>query len=59
MADQVAGNAGGMRAAGLLPVGYGGADGVRAVRCTLAAIRSAQEGRPTAVAEVDETFTAY
>jgi predicted dehydrogenase len=41
------------------PVRYGGADGVRAVRCTLAAIRSAQEGRPVPVAEVDETFTAY
>ena len=41
------------------PVRYGGADGVRAVRCTLAAIRSAQEGRPMPVAEVDATFTAY
>ena len=40
------------------PVRYGGADGVRAVRCTLATIRSAQEGRPVPVAEVDATFTA-
>ncbi len=42
-----------------LPVRYNGADGARAVRCTLAAIRSAQVGRPVKVAEVDETFTAY
>ena len=41
------------------PVRYNGADGVRAVRCTLAAIRSAQEGRPVKAAEVEETFTAY
>ncbi len=41
------------------PVRYNGADGVRAVRSTLAAIRSAQEGRPVKVAEVDETYTAY
>ena len=38
---------------------YGGEDGVRAVRCTLAVIRSAEEGRPVRVAEVDESFTAY
>ncbi len=40
-------------------VRYSGADGVRAVRCTLATIRSAQEGRPVRVAEVAEAFTAY
>ena len=38
---------------------YGGEDGVRAVRCTLAVIRSAEERRPVRVAEVDESFTAY
>lgn len=41
------------------PLRYGGEDGVRAVRCTLATIRSAQEGRPVRVAEVDESYTAY
>ena len=41
------------------PLRYGGEDGVRAVRCTLATIRSAEEGRPVRVAEVDEDFTAY
>ena len=40
-------------------VRYGGEDGVRAVRCTLAAIRSAQEGRPVPVAEVEESYKAY
>ena len=40
-------------------VRYGGEDGVRAVRCTLAAIRSAQEGRPVPVAEVEESYRAY
>ncbi len=38
---------------------YGGEDGVRAVRTTLATILSAEEGRPVRVAEVDEGFTAY
>ena len=38
------------------PVRY---DGVRAVRCTLAAIRSAQEGRPISMAEVKESYRAY
>ena len=38
---------------------YGGADGVHAVRCTLATILSAQEGRPVRVGEVDERYTAY
>ena len=41
------------------PLRYGGEDGVRAVRCTLATIRSAEERRPVRVAEVDEDFTAY
>ena len=41
------------------PLRYGGKDGVRAVRCTLATIRSAEERRPVRVAEVDEDFTAY
>ncbi len=40
-------------------VRYGGEDGVRAVRCTLAAICSAQEGRPVPVAEVEESYKAY
>jgi predicted dehydrogenase len=38
---------------------YGGEDGVYAVRCTLAAIRSAQEGRPVRVDEVEPDYTAY
>jgi len=41
------------------PLRYGGEDGVRAVRCTLATIRSAEKGRPIQVSEVDEDFTAY
>ena len=41
------------------PLRYGGEDGVRAVRSTLATICSAEEGRPVRVAEVDEDFTAY
>ncbi len=40
-------------------VRYDGEDGVRAVRCTLAAIRSAQEGRPIPMAEVEESYRAY
>ena len=35
---------------------YGGADGVRAVRCTLATIRSARENRPVGVDEIDPDF---
>jgi predicted dehydrogenase len=38
---------------------YGGEDGVRAVRCTLATIRSAQESRPVRVDEIEPEFTAY
>ncbi len=38
---------------------YGGEDGVRAVRTTLATILSAEEGRPVRVAEVNEGFAAY
>ena len=38
---------------------YGGEDGVHAVRCTLATIRSAQEGRPVRVEEIEAGFTAY
>lgn len=38
---------------------YGGEEGTHAVRCTLAAIRSAQEGRPVQVQEIGEAFTAY
>ncbi len=41
------------------PLRYGGEDGVRAVRCTLATIRSAEAGRPVRVSEVDEDSTAY
>ncbi|MFA6110442.1 MAG: Gfo/Idh/MocA family oxidoreductase, partial [Candidatus Latescibacterota bacterium] len=37
---------------------YGGEDGVRAVRCTLAAIRSAREARPVRVDEIDPDYTA-
>ena len=38
---------------------YTGEDGLRAVQCTLAAIQSAQTGRPVRVAEVAPDFTAY
>jgi predicted dehydrogenase len=38
---------------------YDGEDGVHAVRCTLAAIRSAQVGRPVQVAEIEPDYTAY
>lgn len=38
---------------------YTGEDGVQAVRCTLAAIRSAQEGRPVKIDEIEPEFTAY
>jgi len=38
---------------------YSGDDGVHAVRCTLAAIRSAQEGRPVRVDEIRADDTAY
>lgn len=38
---------------------YGAADGIRAVRCTLAAIRSAETGRPVRVADVAADDTAF
>lgn len=38
---------------------YGGEAGLHAVRCTLAAIRSAQEGRPVRVNEITPDYTAY
>lgn len=38
---------------------YGALDGVRAVRCTLATIRSAQEHRPVRIDEVGLEYTAY
>ena len=38
---------------------YTGEDGVHAVRCTLAAIRSAREGRPVRVEEIEPEYTAY
>lgn len=37
---------------------YAGEDGVRAVQCTLAAIKSAREDRPICVAEVGEAYSA-
>lgn len=38
---------------------YGGRDGVHAVSCTLAAILSAQEGRPVRLEEIEAGYTAY
>jgi len=38
---------------------YTGEDGVHAVQCTLAAIRSAREGRPVKVSEIGPDYTAY
>ena len=38
---------------------YTGKHGVQAVRCTLATIRSAREGRPVRVAEIEPDYTAY
>jgi UDP-N-acetylglucosamine 3-dehydrogenase len=38
---------------------YSGEDGVHAVRCTLATIRSAQTGRPVRIEEIDPDYTAY
>jgi predicted dehydrogenase len=38
---------------------YAGEDGVHAVQCTLATIRSAREGRPVRVDEVEPGYTAY
>jgi predicted dehydrogenase len=37
---------------------YAGEDGLRAVRCTLAAIKSAREDRPIRIADVDATYSA-
>jgi len=41
------------------PPRYGGEDGMEAVRCTLATIRSAKEGRPVKVEEISPDYTAY
>jgi predicted dehydrogenase len=41
------------------PPRYTGEDGVHAVRCTLAVILSAREGRPVKVSEVSDDFAAY
>ena len=38
---------------------YSGQDGVHAVQCTLATIRSAREGRPVRVDDIDPDYTAY
>jgi predicted dehydrogenase len=38
---------------------YDGEDGVHAVRCTLATIRSAQESRPVRIDEIEPDYTAY
>jgi len=38
---------------------YGGEAGMHAVTCTLAAIRSAQEGRPVKIGEITPDYTAY
>ncbi len=38
---------------------YGAEDGLRSVRCTLAAIRSAREGRPVRVEEIGPEYKAY
>ena len=38
---------------------YGAEDGVQAVRCTLAAIRSARENRPVCVDEIEPEYKAY
>lgn len=38
---------------------YNGEDGVRAVRCVLATIRSAREGRPVRTEEIGPEYTAY
>jgi predicted dehydrogenase len=38
---------------------YSGEKGVQAVRCTLAAIRSAQTGVPVKIRDISESFSAY
>jgi predicted dehydrogenase len=41
------------------PPRYGGESGMEEVRCTLATIRSAQEGRPVKVEDISPEYTAY
>ncbi len=43
----------------ILSLDINGEDGVHAVACTLAAIRSAQEGQTVTVAEIEPDYTAY
>jgi hypothetical protein len=43
----------------ILRLDINGEDGVHAVACTLAAIRSAQEGQTVTVAEIEPDYTAY
>ena len=38
---------------------YDGNEGIHAIHCTLAAIRSAKEERPVQLKEIDPTYTAY
>ena len=38
---------------------YNGREGIHAVRCTLAAIRSADEGHPVLLKDIEDTYTAY
>lgn len=38
---------------------YSGEDGMHAVQCTLATIRSAEEGRPVKVSEIQPEYTAF
>ena len=38
---------------------YSGEDGVHAVQCTLATVRSAREGRPVRIDEIAPDYTAY
>ncbi len=38
---------------------YGGEDGIHAIHCTLAAIRSAEETRPIQLVDIDPSYTAY
>ena len=41
------------------PPRYGIEEGIHTVRCTLAAIRSAEEGKPIRIEDMDDTYTAY
>jgi len=43
----------------ILSLDINGEDGVHAVACTLAVIRSAQEGQTVTVAEIEPDYTAY